>query len=45
MTAKSVNFSSQQYRQVLALHSMGYRVKLLSQLLDRNFQEQLQPLV
>ena len=44
MIAKSVNFNSQQYRQVLAPHSMGYRVKLLSQLLGRNFQEQLQPL-
>ena len=44
MTAKSVNLNSQQYRQVLAPHSMGYRVKLLSQLLGRNFQERLQPL-
>lgn len=28
-------------RQVLAPHSMGYRIKLLSQLLGRNFQERL----
>ena len=43
MTAKSVNSNSYQYRQVLAPHSIGYRVKLLSQLLARNFQERLEP--
>lgn len=44
MTASSANFNSQQYRQVLAPHSIGYRIKLLSQLMARNFQEQLEPL-
>ena len=44
MTTKFANFNSQQYRQVVAPHSVGYRIKLLSQLLSRNFQEQLEPL-
>jgi MarR family transcriptional regulator, organic hydroperoxide resistance regulator len=30
-------------QQVLAPHSMGYRIKLLSQLMARNFQERLEP--
>jgi MarR family transcriptional regulator, organic hydroperoxide resistance regulator len=44
MTAKSINSNDKQYQQVLAPHSMGYRIKLLSQFLGRNFQEQLEPL-
>jgi DNA-binding MarR family transcriptional regulator len=30
-------------QQILAPHSMGYRIKLLSQLMARNFQEKLEP--
>lgn len=44
MTIKSVNVRSQKYQQVLAPCSVGYRIKLLSQLLSRSFQEQLEPL-
>ncbi|HEY9767150.1 MAG TPA: MarR family winged helix-turn-helix transcriptional regulator [Coleofasciculaceae cyanobacterium] len=44
MTAKPANFNSEQYQQVLAPQGIGYRLKLLSQLLSRNFQEQLEPL-
>jgi DNA-binding MarR family transcriptional regulator len=36
--------SSFQRQQILAPHSMGYRLKLLSQLMARNFQERLEPL-
>ena len=43
MTAKSIDSVSHNERQVLAPHSMGYRIKLLSQLLSRNFQERLDP--
>jgi MarR family transcriptional regulator, organic hydroperoxide resistance regulator len=35
--------SSTPSQQVLAPHSMGYRIKLLSQLMARNFQELLEP--
>ncbi|HEY9876145.1 MAG TPA: MarR family transcriptional regulator [Candidatus Obscuribacterales bacterium] len=31
------------WREVLAPHSLGYRIKLLSQLLSRKFQERLEP--
>ncbi|MBW4573685.1 MAG: MarR family transcriptional regulator [Aphanothece sp. CMT-3BRIN-NPC111] len=31
------------WQEVLAPHSLGYRIKLLSQLLARNFQEKLEP--
>lgn len=37
-------YSSFPRQQILAPHSMGYRLKLLSQLMARNFQEQLEPL-
>ena len=43
MAAKSIDSSSPNERQVLAPYSMGYRIKLLSQLLGRNFQERLDP--
>jgi DNA-binding MarR family transcriptional regulator len=36
--------SNFQRQQILAPHSMGYRLKLLSQLMARNFQERLEPL-
>ncbi|CAA9585302.1 Transcriptional regulator, MarR family [uncultured Synechococcales cyanobacterium] len=35
--------SSKQWQEVLAPNGLGYRVKLLSQLLARKFQEQLEP--
>lgn len=38
------NFALDQWHDVLAPHSFGYRVKLLSQLQTRKFQEQLDPL-
>jgi DNA-binding MarR family transcriptional regulator len=41
MPVKSTNFIPKQ--QILAPHSMGYRIKLLSQLMARNFQERLEP--
>jgi len=31
------------WQEVLAPHGMGYRIKLLSQLLSRKFQERLEP--
>ena len=34
---------SAQWDEVLAPHSLGYRIKLLSQLLGRTFQERLEP--
>lgn len=34
---------TEQWREVLAPHSLGYRIKLLSQLLSRKFQERLEP--
>lgn len=43
MTTEFVNSPSKKYQQVLAPHSIGYRIKLLSQLMARNFQEQLEP--
>ncbi|MEN9871109.1 MAG: hypothetical protein RLZZ171_2097 [Cyanobacteriota bacterium] len=43
MPVKSTH-SSFPRQQILAPHSMGYRLKLLSQLMARNFQEQLEPL-
>lgn len=36
--------SSFRRQQILAPHSMGYRLKLLSQLMARSFQERLEPL-
>lgn len=33
----------QPWQEITAPHSMGYRVKLLSQLLERQFQERLEP--
>ncbi len=42
-SANLSNLSSQQYRKILAPCSIGYRLKLLSQLLARNFQERLEP--
>lgn len=44
MTAKFGNANFKQYREVLAPYGIGYRIKLLSQLLGRNFQERLEPL-
>lgn len=44
MPVKSGNSNSKHYQKVLAPYSIGYRIKLLSQLLGRNFQEQLEPL-
>ena len=44
MLIESINFNIDRDRQVLAPHSIGYRIKILSQLLGRNFQEQLEPL-
>lgn len=44
MTAHSASSDCEEYRQVLAPYSIGYRIKLLSQLLSRNFQERLEPL-
>lgn len=43
MPVQPTNFSPQ-YREVLAPHGIGYRIKLLSQLLGRGFQEKLEPL-
>ena len=34
----------QEWQEVLAPHGLGYRIKLLSQLLGRKFQERLEPL-
>ncbi len=36
------NFTDQ-WREVLAPHGLGYRIKLLSQLMARRFQDQLEP--
>lgn len=44
MSSKLINLNTKKYREALAPHSLGYRIKLLSQLLSRNFQEQLEPL-
>ncbi|WP_036476778.1 MarR family winged helix-turn-helix transcriptional regulator [Myxosarcina sp. GI1] len=46
MPTESANFNlnSQQYKQVTAPQSIGYRIKLLSQLMARNFQDRLEPL-
>lgn len=44
MLSTSVNESSvESWREVLAPYSIGYRIKLLSQLLSRKFQERLDP--
>lgn len=44
MTTTSVNPKRlMQWHEVLAPHGLGYRIKLLSQLLARKFQEQLDP--
>ncbi len=42
-SANLSNLSSQQYREILAPCSIGYRIKLLSQLAARNFNELLEP--
>jgi MarR family transcriptional regulator, organic hydroperoxide resistance regulator len=43
VTLSSPNSSLDQWQDILAPHSLGYRVKLLSQLQTRKFQEQLDP--
>lgn len=48
MVQSSVNSSIdspsvQQWREVLAPHGLGYRIKILSQLMGRRFQERLEP--
>ncbi|NEQ22268.1 MAG: MarR family transcriptional regulator [Microcoleus sp. SIO2G3] len=44
MPSTSVNRRhSAQWDEVLAPHSLGYRIKLLSQILGRTFQERLEP--
>jgi MarR family transcriptional regulator, organic hydroperoxide resistance regulator len=43
VTLSSPNSSLDQWQDILAPHSFGYRVKLLSQLQTRKFQEQLDP--
>jgi MarR family transcriptional regulator, organic hydroperoxide resistance regulator len=43
VTLSSQNSSLDQWQDILAPHSLGYRVKLLSQLQTRKFQEQLDP--
>ncbi|MBD0303019.1 MAG: MarR family transcriptional regulator [Tolypothrix sp. T3-bin4] len=44
MPSTSVNQRhSAQWDEVLAPHSLGYRIKLLSQILGRTFQERLEP--
>ena len=43
MPIESINSDIEQNQLVLAPHSIGYRIKLLSQLLGRNFQERLDP--
>jgi MarR family transcriptional regulator, organic hydroperoxide resistance regulator len=43
VTLSSPNSSLGQWQDILAPHSFGYRVKLLSQLQTRKFQEQLDP--
>jgi MarR family transcriptional regulator, organic hydroperoxide resistance regulator len=42
-TLSNPNLSSKKWEEVLAPHSFGYRLKLLSQLQTRKFQEQLEP--
>ena len=46
MPAQPANFkfNFQQYQKALAPQSIGYRIKLLSQLLGRNFPQRLEPL-
>lgn len=34
---------SRQWNEILAPHNLGYRIKLLSQMMSRQFQEQLEP--
>jgi DNA-binding MarR family transcriptional regulator len=44
MSSTSVEQNSlESWREVLAPYSLGYRIKLLSQLLSRKFQERLEP--
>lgn len=45
MALQSSNtYNSEQKQQVLAPQGIGYRIKLLAQVLGRNFQEKLEPL-
>lgn len=44
MSSHSVNSSLSLGQELLAPHSMGYRIKLLTQLLSRKFSERLEPL-
>jgi MarR family transcriptional regulator, organic hydroperoxide resistance regulator len=43
MSTHSVNSSLSPGQELLAPHSMGYRIKLLTQLLSRKFSERLEP--
>lgn len=44
MSSQVVKAKATEWQEVLAPQSMGYRIKLLSQLLSRKFQERLEPL-